>query len=103
MIVAIVTFKLPAPLSLAQATEAFKSTAPSYLGMPGLIRKHYYRSENGDHTGGIYYWKTRADAEACYTPEWAAMVTAKYGTPPNVVYGEIPVTVDNLSKVIETP
>lgn len=102
MIIAIVTFDLPHRWTLAQATGVFKSTAPRYLGKPGLIRKHYYVSEAGDRAGGIYLWKSKADAEACYTPEWKAVVAEKYGAPPEILYVEAPVCVDNLKQVIET-
>jgi hypothetical protein len=101
MILSITTFKLPRPWTVAEAAAAFKSTAPMYLGKPGLVRKHYYITEAGDRAGGIYLWESKAAAEACYTREWKAMVTEKYGTPPDIVYAEVPVSVDNLAKAIE--
>jgi hypothetical protein len=102
MIVAIVTFKLPKRWSVAQATEVFRSTAPKYLGKPGLVRKHYYLSEGGNRAGGIYLWETKAAAEACYSQEWRAMVAEKYGVEPDIQYAEVPVSVDNVSHAIET-
>ena len=102
MIVSIVTFKLPKRWTVDEAAKVFRSTAPKYLGMPGLLRKHYYITEAGDRASGIYFWKSKSDAEACYTSEWKAMVTQKYGSPPDIVYGVVPVTVDNMEKVIET-
>lgn len=102
MIVAIVTFKLPKRWSVAQAAEVFRSTAPKYLGRPGLVRKHYYVSEGGDRAGGIYLWETREAAEACYSKEWKTTVTEKYGSEPEIQYAEVPVSVDNVSRVIET-
>jgi hypothetical protein len=101
MIVSIVTFKLPRRWTVEEAAAVFKSTAPKYLGKPGLIRKHYYITDGGDRAGGIYLWKTRADAEACYTAEWKAMVTAKYGAAPDILYATGPVSVDNLQEAIE--
>jgi len=101
MIVSIVTFKLPKRWTVEEAAAVFKSTAPKYLRKPGLVRKHYYVTEAGDRAGGIYLWKTKADAEACYTPEWKAMVTAKYGAAPEILYAHVPVSVDNLQEVIE--
>ncbi|HWI38484.1 MAG TPA: hypothetical protein VNU64_18690 [Burkholderiales bacterium] len=50
---------------------------------------------------GVYLWKSKADAQACFTPEWKAMVAAKYGAVPEIVYGVVPVTVDNLQEAIE--
>ena len=101
MIVSIVTFKLPKPWTLEAATAVFNSTAPKYLGKPGLVSKHYYITEAGDRAGGIYFWKSKADAEACYTREWRAMVTEKYGAPPDILYAQAPVSVDNVATVIE--
>jgi len=42
----------------------------------------------------------RAAAEACYSDEWKAMVAAKYGVRPEIVYMAAPVTVDNVSHQI---
>ena len=100
MIVSIVTYKLPNRWTLEQAVAMFKSTAPLYLGKPGLVRKHYCMTEVGD-VKGIYLWTSKAHAEACFTPEWNAMVAAKYGAAPEIVYGVVPVTVDNLQEAIE--
>jgi hypothetical protein len=102
MIVAIVTFKLPKRWTVAQAAEVFRSTAPKYLGKPGLVRKHYYLSEDGDRAGGIYFWDSRAAAETCYSREWKSMVAEKYGAEPDIQYAEVPVSVDNVSHAIET-
>ena len=101
MIVAIVTFKLPKPWSVSDAAAVFRSTAPKYLGKPGLRRKHYFVSEDGTRAGGIYFWESRAAAQACYTPDWEAMVTQKYGAAPEIVYAAVPVSVDNISNTIE--
>ena len=101
MLVSIVTFKLPKRWTVEEAAAVFKSTAPKYLGKTGLVRKHYYLTEAGDKAGGIYLWKSKADAEACYTPEWRAMVTAKYGAAPDIMYGNLLVSVDNLQETIE--
>jgi hypothetical protein len=102
MIVAIVTFKLPRPWSVEEAAAVFQSTAPKYLGKPGLLRKHYYVSESGDRAGGIYFWQSKADALACYTSEWKAMVAQKYGTPPDILSVQVPVSVDNIAGRIES-
>jgi hypothetical protein len=100
MIVAIVTFRLPRRWTVSEAAKVFNSTAPKYLGKPGLVRKHYYITEPGDRAGGIYFWESKSAAEACYTREWTAMVTDKYGSPPEILYAEVPVSVDNVANVI---
>lgn len=100
MITVIVEFKLPEPISVAAAKETFLSTAPKYRGMPGLLRKYYFLSEDGSKAGGIYLWASREDADRIYTQEWAAFVRGKYGTDPSLTYLECPVVVDNLSNQI---
>lgn len=101
MIASILTYKLPKRWTLEEASAVFKSTAPIYLGKPGLVRKHYCVTAAGDCVVGVYLWKTKADAEACYTPQWIAMVTAKYGAAPQILYAAVPVTVDNVQEAIE--
>ncbi len=100
MITTFVEFLLPRPMSLEEAKATFESTAPKYLNMPGLIRKYYFRSEDGTKAGGIYLWKTKQDALALYTDEWKAFVRGKYGTEPKLNFFDCPVVVDNNSKEI---
>lgn len=97
MITVIVEFKLPQPMTRSQARDTFLSTAPKYQGMPGLIRKYYYLSPEGDKAGGIYLWQSREDADRVYTEAWKDFVRGKYGTEPGLTYLECPVVVDNLS------
>jgi hypothetical protein len=95
MIVTIVTFDLAQPASLAEISKTFQSTAPKYRGVPGLLRKNYFMSEDGRRAGGIYVWQSRAQADAFYTPEWRAFVESKYNVAPRVEYLHSPVMVDN--------
>ena len=103
MITAIVEFKLPAPVTAAQAKEIFLSTAPKYRDMPGLISKYYVVSEDGAKAGGVYLWRTRADAERVYNDDWKAFVKGKYGTDPSLTYLECPVVVDNVPTSPQAP
>lgn len=93
MITAVVRFKLPAGTTLAAATELFKDSAPKYQNLPGLVRKYYLFGE--EEGGGVYLWKSRADAEKVYTPEWRAMIAQRYGAQPQITFFESPVIVDN--------
>jgi len=100
MIVAIVTFHLSQPTTLEGITKTFQATAPKYRGMPGLLRKNYFVSEDGRRAGGIYVWQSRADAERLYTADWKAFVQGKYGVPPVIEYLHSPVMVDNREDTI---
>jgi hypothetical protein len=102
MITTITTFRLLKPITREQARSTFLSTAPKYRSVPGLIRKCYIWSEDGSTVGGVYLWKSRAEADAMYTESWRAFVREKYGTEPIVTYFESPVVVDNVTNQILT-
>ena len=74
-----------------------RSSAPKYRDVKGLVRKYYLFDGENRTGGGIYLWKTRADAEAVYTPQWKAYIAERYGAPPEIRYFETPVVVDNES------
>jgi hypothetical protein len=96
MITALVQFRLPEPISLAQAKEIFSGTAPRYKELPGLIRKYYLLSEDGMTAGGVYLWRSRGEAEKLYTHQWREFIAEKYGAEPTLTYFATPVVVDNL-------
>ena len=96
MILTLVRFPLAEPMSLEEAARRFALSAPKYLGLHGLIRKHYVRSDDGMTVGGVYLWKDRASAEACYAGEWRDRVRILYGVAPEISWFESPVGVDNV-------
>ena len=100
MITVFTTFRLPKPLTREEARTIFLSTAPTYQGVAGLVRKCYVLSEDGTTAGGIYLWKSRAEAEAMHTDRWKNFVRDKYGAAPLVTYFESPVVVDNVMQQI---
>lgn len=95
MIVTLTTFALSKPATREDALATFKSTAPKYREVPGLLRKHYVVSDDGMRVGGIYFWQSRAHAEALYTESWREFVRGKYGTEPSVTWFDSPLVVDN--------
>jgi hypothetical protein len=100
MITAITKFELPKSVTREEARSIFLSTAPNYLDVPGLVRKCYILSQDGNTVGGIYLWNSRAEAEAMYTETWREFVREKYDTDPSVTYFDTPVVVDNLTHEI---
>lgn len=100
MIVAIVSFKLTRPRTLEELKQVFQGTAPKYLNLPGLLRKNYFLTEDGLRAGGIYVWESKERAQQFYSPEWQAFVAGKYGAPPEILYVDSPVMVDNLAGAI---
>ena len=100
MITVIATYQLPTPIKRDEARRIFLSTAPKYQGVPGLVRKYYVLSRDGNSVGGIYLWNSRAEADALYSESWKAFVRAKYGTEPSLTYFDCAVVVDNLTHEI---
>lgn len=76
------TFQVPSGTTKADLVSTIKTTAHTYQGIPGLIRKYYGISEDARSIVGIYLWESRAAADAFYTPDWVAMVTKRWGAPP---------------------
>lgn len=97
MIITLTSFKLRAPVTRDEAVAIFRSTAPKYRDVHGLLRKHYVIADDGATVGGIYVWQSRADADAMYTESWRAFVRGKYGTEPVVTYFDSPLLVDNVA------
>jgi len=100
MITALVQFRLPQPVTPEKAKDIFLSSAPTYRGTPGLLRKYYVLSKDGASAGGVYLWRSQQDAERLYTDQWKAVVRDRYGAEPTITYFESPVVVDNVTKEI---
>ena len=100
MIVAVVNFDLPAPLTTDEARAMFEASAPSYQTVDGLLRKHYLLAEDGRSAGGVYLWESRDKADALYDQDWRDRVAARYGSPPKVSYFDSQVTVDPSSIIV---
>lgn len=102
MVTTVVNFKLPAPVSRDKATELYLGTAPKYREVAGLVRKYYLLTEDGGTGGGVYLWKSRADAEKLFTAEWKQFIKERYGAEPVISFYESPVIVDNLTGEISS-
>jgi len=97
MITVVVQFnKLPVQASRPELTQRFVKNSPKYQAMPGLIRKYYAISKDGNSGAGIYLWESRAAAERAYDDDWRARNKKSFGEPTFFWY-DCPVVVDNLS------
>lgn len=100
MIVAVVNFALPTPLTSDEARALFEASAPNYQNVPGLLRKHFLLADDGRSAGGVYLWESRERAEALYDDTWRARLAARYGSQPQVTYYDSQVTVDPSSIIV---
>lgn len=95
MITVLVRIKLPADKQDREAwLEHAKRIAPNFLGLDGLVRKHFILGEDG-YGGGVYTWESRAKAEAFYAGPWRQGIIDMFGTEPEFTWFESPVIVDN--------
>lgn len=88
----IVVVHTPAGLTRAMIDAGFEKAAPTYRQVPGLLRKYF--TVNATSFGGMYLWKSRAAAEAWFTPEWRARAKATYGSEPELTYFDSPLQID---------
>jgi hypothetical protein len=89
---------VPAGTSKHLLVETINATAHIYEGIPGLIRKYYGIAPDGGSIVGIYLWETRSVADAFYTADWVAMVTKRWGAPPQRQDWETPMVVESAER-----
>jgi Putative mono-oxygenase ydhR len=102
MITAIVQYRLPSSIDLEACAEHFRRIAPRFLTVPGLIRKQFIYAEDR-WAGGVYLWKTRADAEAFYSGPWLAGIRERYGMDPQIKYFHTACITDNSVEAVLLP
>jgi hypothetical protein len=99
-VVTVVSFAVAGPPpSTAALRELLERTAPRYRAVPGLLRKLYVGADGIG--GGVYEWRSRADAEAWFDARWHAQMRAAYGVEPQVEWFDVACVVDNVRGAIE--
>ncbi|MEM9302646.1 MAG: hypothetical protein AAGE01_11070 [Pseudomonadota bacterium] len=66
----------------------FRESIPVYEAIPGLVEKVYVIAADG-RFGGVYFWRSLADAQAFYDDAWSERITERYGAPANLAYWSI--------------
>ena len=96
-----VLVKLPpfAGVVRGQIEAGMYQTIPTYLNLPGLIRKYFIISDELGY-GGIYLWESLAQAKAWYTDSvvWQDGVSRSSGRRAEITYFNVPLIVDNQGK-----
>jgi hypothetical protein len=102
MLTAIVQYKLPSHIDHAACAAHFRTIAPDFRTVPGLIRKQFIYAEDG-WAGGVYLWETRAAAEAFYTGPWLDGIRERYGMDPDIKFFETACITDNAMGAVLLP
>jgi hypothetical protein len=96
VILAIVEFRVPNPIPPEMRNALALRSAPKFRTVAGLERKHYWFAPDGRTAGGAYLWKSRADADRWWTPDYLDKLAKEYGAVPTISYLDCPVVVDNV-------
>ena len=102
MLTAIVQYKLPSHIDHAACAAHFRTIAPDFRTVPGLIRKQFIYAEDG-WAGGVYLWETRAAAEAFYTGPWLDGIRQRYGMDPDIKFFETACITDSAAGAVLLP
>ena len=76
-----------------EAIAGAKKSAPTYLGLDGLICKYYLNGDEGG--GGVYVWENREAAEAWYNDDWWPWMEERFGVRPKLTFYDHHFMVDN--------
>jgi len=90
----VVSIATPAGVTDAYLKGEFDKAAPRYQAIPGLIRKYF--TIEPKRFGGIYYWSSKAAAQAWFNEAWTARARATYGADPIVTYYDVPLAIDGV-------
>ena len=102
MITAIVQYRLPASIDQAACAAHFHKIAPGFRNVPGLLRKQFIYADDG-WAGGVYLWRTRADAERFYSGLWLDGIRERYGMDPEIRYFHTAAITDNSAEAVLLP
>lgn len=91
-VVVVVNVPIPPGLSRDRVVGAMRQTVPQYEAMPGLTRKYFTLSDDG-RFGGVYLWRSRAEAQAWFSDAWRKKSLATYGVAPEVTYYDAPIVI----------
>ena len=102
MITAIVQYRLPPSIDLKACAEHYRQIAPGFRTVPRLIHKQFIYAEDGC-AGGVYLWKTAADAEAFYSGPWLVSIRERYSMDPQIRYFHTACVTDNSAQAVLLP
>ncbi len=96
MITSITRFPLPAEAKREVVERELSEVAPLFQAVPGLVRKYFLLTRDGAVAGGVYLWKSLAEARAFSEGPLRSMVRDKFAVEPEITYFDTPVIVENL-------
>jgi hypothetical protein len=71
-----------------------------WQGEKELVRKHFVWSDDRSTLKGIYFWTSRAAAEAAHSEEWLQQAEKRIGVRPTIDYFDAFMIVDNAAGTV---
>lgn len=103
MIAELVTFPLAQHMEREAVMEDARTVIDHWRGNDQLIRKHFLIGEDGS-IRGLYFWKSRAAAEAAHDEAWKNQAEVRLGVRPTIEYFDMLMVLDNvMGTVTENP
>lgn len=101
---AVAIVRIPAPWYAPSFVirSKFVDAVPEYEAIAGLWRKYFTLSEDREF-GGIYLWRTRAQAEAFYSEKWRARVRQRYGVDGDLSIFDGPYVIEGTAQLEAEP
>jgi heme-degrading monooxygenase HmoA len=94
-VVAVVKVPMPWYAPRALVVSKMRDTVPQYAKQPGLVYKMFSVGQTEKQFGGIYFWKSRSDAQAWFNRAWFERVEKERGAKGDVRMFDALVTLDN--------
>jgi len=95
VIVELVTFRAPPGGDWDSILNEAREVIPRWRADPQLLRKHFLLSDDEAECGGLYFWPTRAAAEAAHDAAWRENVARRTGALPTIRYFALQMLLDN--------
>lgn len=95
MICEIVTFPAAKGASRAEIVADARHVVARWQGEKELVRKHFVWSDDRTTLKGIYFWTSRAAAEAAHNEEWLNRAEERIGARPTIDYFDAFMIIDN--------
>jgi hypothetical protein len=96
----ITRFALPHDVPTETIKNAFREVAPQFKHPPGLLRKYFLISQDGEAGGGVYLWSSMEEARTFSENVLRRMIKEKFQVEPSIEYYDAPVVVDNVTSEI---
>ena len=86
----LVTIRTPAGVGRERLVAEFNASLPTYRKVDGLLRKYFIVTDDG-RFGGVYVWRSEADAERWFDAAWHERVRRSYGEDAAIEWFDAPI------------